>query len=208
MTSSNGNIFRVTGHLCGGIHRSPVNSSHKGQWRSALMFSLICAWINGWIKNGEAGDLRRHRVHYNVAVMSYNWVAPDSKVHGANMGPTWVLSAPGGPHVGLINFAIWGIIAWPSRTRYWIQGCCDPNRTGNVQQGSYIGCLSLVFGGNWVCYNNTTLYMMQIYEGLVDYWPGYVLYYGRFESRISGVALNERKVVSTSQLQIWSLPFL
>ena len=33
---------------------------------------------------------------------------PDSKVHGANMGPTWVLPAPGGPHVGPINFAICG----------------------------------------------------------------------------------------------------
>ena len=32
---------------------------------------------------------------------------PDSKFHGANMGPTWVLSAPGGPHVGLMNLAIW-----------------------------------------------------------------------------------------------------
>ena len=32
---------------------------------------------------------------------------PDSKVHGANMGPTWVLSAPGEPHVGLMNLAIW-----------------------------------------------------------------------------------------------------
>ena len=30
-----------------GIHRSPVNSPHKGQWRGALMFSLICARING-----------------------------------------------------------------------------------------------------------------------------------------------------------------
>ena len=29
-----------------GIHRSPVNSPHKGQWRGALMFSLICVWIN------------------------------------------------------------------------------------------------------------------------------------------------------------------
>ena len=38
-------------------------------------------------KNGDAGDLRRHRAHYDVAVISYNWVAPDSKVHGANMGP-------------------------------------------------------------------------------------------------------------------------
>ena len=33
-----------------GINRSPVNSHHKGQWRGGLMFSLICAWINGWIK--------------------------------------------------------------------------------------------------------------------------------------------------------------
>ena len=31
---------------------------------------------------------------------------PDSKVHGANMGPTWVLSAPGGPHVGPMNLAV------------------------------------------------------------------------------------------------------
>ena len=31
---------------------------------------------------------------------------PDSEAHGANMGPTWVLSAPGGPHVGLMNLAI------------------------------------------------------------------------------------------------------
>ena len=30
-----------------GMHRSPVKSPHKGQWRGALMFSLICAWING-----------------------------------------------------------------------------------------------------------------------------------------------------------------
>ena len=42
-----------------GIHRSPVNSPHKGQWRGALMFSLICTWLNGWINIGEAGDLRR-----------------------------------------------------------------------------------------------------------------------------------------------------
>ena len=60
--------YRVTGHVRG-IHRSLVNSPHKGQWRGALMFSLICAWINGWINNREAGDLRRHRDHYNVTVM-------------------------------------------------------------------------------------------------------------------------------------------
>ena len=52
-----------------GIHRSPVNSPHKSQWRGALMFSLICAWINGWVNNCEAADLRRHRTHYDVTVM-------------------------------------------------------------------------------------------------------------------------------------------
>ena len=52
-----------------GIHRSPVNSPHKGQWRGALMFSLTCAWMNGWVNNHEAGDLRRHRAHYDVREM-------------------------------------------------------------------------------------------------------------------------------------------
>ena len=39
-----------------GIHRSPVNSPHKGQWHGALIFSLICAWTNGWVNNRDAGD--------------------------------------------------------------------------------------------------------------------------------------------------------
>ena len=56
-----------------GIHRSPVNSPHKGQWRGALMFSMICARINGWLNNGKAVDLRRHRVHYDVIVMNLVW---------------------------------------------------------------------------------------------------------------------------------------
>ena len=55
-----------------GIHRSPVNSPHKGQWRGALMFSLICARINGWVNNREAGDLRRHQAHCDVIVMMMN----------------------------------------------------------------------------------------------------------------------------------------
>ena len=55
-----------------GIHRSPVNSPHKGQWRGALMFSLICVWINGWVNNREAGDFSRRRAHYDVTVVCYN----------------------------------------------------------------------------------------------------------------------------------------
>ena len=52
-----------------GIQRSPVNSPHKVQWRGALMFPLICAWINVSANNREAGDLRRYRAHYDVIVM-------------------------------------------------------------------------------------------------------------------------------------------
>ena len=85
-----------------GIHRSQVKSPHKGQWRRALMFSLICIWINVWVNNSphkgqrrgalmfslicvwinvwvnnhEAGDLRRYRTHYDVIVMLAfkNWI--------------------------------------------------------------------------------------------------------------------------------------
>ena len=52
-----------------GIHRSPVNSPRKDQWHGALMFSLICVWINGWVNNREAGDLKRYRTHYDVTVI-------------------------------------------------------------------------------------------------------------------------------------------
>ena len=54
-----------------GIHRSPVNSPHKCQWRGALVFSLILAWINSWVNNRDAGDLRRYCAHCDVNVMEY-----------------------------------------------------------------------------------------------------------------------------------------
>ena len=60
--------------LCAGNSPVPVNSPHKGQWHGALMFSLICAWISGWVNNREAGDLRRQRAHYGVIVMTWEWI--------------------------------------------------------------------------------------------------------------------------------------
>ena len=61
------------------IHRSPVNSQRKGQWRGALMSSLICVWINSWINNREAGDLRCYRTHYDVTVMLSIYGVPRSQ---------------------------------------------------------------------------------------------------------------------------------
>ena len=63
--------------ICAGNSPVPVNSPHKGQWRGALMFTLICARINDWVKNPEAGDLRRHLDHYDVSVM--NLTMPSAK---------------------------------------------------------------------------------------------------------------------------------
>ena len=53
--------------LCAG--EFPANSPHKCQWRGALVFSLICAWINAWINNRKTGDLRRHHARDDVIVM-------------------------------------------------------------------------------------------------------------------------------------------
>ena len=65
MTSSNGNIFRVTGPLCREFTGDRWIPRTKASG-AALMFSFICAWKNGSVNNREAGDLRRHRAHYDV----------------------------------------------------------------------------------------------------------------------------------------------
>ena len=69
MTSSNENIFRVTGPLCGKFtgHRwiPLTKASDAGLW----CFLWSATWINGWVNNREAGDLSRHRAHYDVTVM-------------------------------------------------------------------------------------------------------------------------------------------
>ena len=71
-----------------GIHWSPVNSPHKGQWRGALMFSLICAWIHGWVNHREAGDLRRHHAHYGVTVLS--WRGRSASIRKERKAWSWV----------------------------------------------------------------------------------------------------------------------
>ena len=53
-----------------GIHQSPVNSSHKGQWHGTLIFFVICARKNCRVNNHEAGYLRHYCTHYDVIVMT------------------------------------------------------------------------------------------------------------------------------------------
>ena len=56
----------------------------------------------------------------SLAAFAHLGILPDSKVHGAKMGPTWVLSAPGGPHVGPMNLAIWAVTDMDWRKLYWV----------------------------------------------------------------------------------------
>ena len=79
MTSSNGNIFRITGHLC---RNSTVTGEFPAQRPVTRSFdvSLIYAWLN----NREAGYLRRHRAHYNVTVMPHNKVWTVCRMHLKN----------------------------------------------------------------------------------------------------------------------------
>ena len=98
-----------------GIHRPPVNSSHKGQWCRALMFSLICVWIN----NREAGDLRRHRGHYDVTVMIQTLSAPWALCEGnhpfvSGIHPTGVWFSHKGTVIRGSGVSLWlgRIICW------------------------------------------------------------------------------------------------
>ena len=78
MTSSNGNIFRVTGHLCGEFTGPRWIPHTKANDAELWCLLLICVWINGCVNNREAGDLRRYCVPYGVTVME-NLVSETSR---------------------------------------------------------------------------------------------------------------------------------
>ena len=70
VTSSNGNIFRVTGHLCGeftGHQWIPRTKANDVE----LWSFFVYAWIKGWVNNREAGNLRHQRAYYDVTVMGF-----------------------------------------------------------------------------------------------------------------------------------------
>ena len=77
MTSSNGNIFRVTGHLCGKFsgHRWIPRTKNSD---AELWYFLWSACINDWVNNSETGDLRRHCANYDVTVMGM-WLLHGTK---------------------------------------------------------------------------------------------------------------------------------
>ena len=92
MTSSNGNIFRVTGPLCGNHRWIPRAKADAELW-----CFLWSAWMNDWVNNREAGDLSRHRANYDVTVMVnisgiriFWWAKTYSKSYTCGVGIWWV----------------------------------------------------------------------------------------------------------------------
>ena len=79
MTSSNGNIFCITGPSCGEFTGHRWIPLTKASDVELWFFSLICVWINSWVNNHKAGDLRCHHAHYDVTVMHKIALVPMSK---------------------------------------------------------------------------------------------------------------------------------
>ena len=99
--------------LCEGNPLSPVDSPHNGQWRGALMFSLMWARANVWANNRDAGDLRRNCAHHDVIVMI--WQKHNSRVR------TKMLTNSAQRHLLVIK--------WKHFPRYWpfVQGNSSVN---------------------------------------------------------------------------------
>ena len=109
-----------------GIHRSPVNSPHKGQWRRALMSSLICVWINGCVNNREAGDLRRHRAHYDVIVI-FDVLKTNEDKSVLTVGISIRISLIFVPNAPVDNkLALVQVMPWPNRRQAIIWTNADP----------------------------------------------------------------------------------
>ena len=89
--------------ICAGNSPAPVNFPHKGQWHGALMFSLICVWINDRVNNREAGDLRRYHSHYDVIVMYWKYSRMTRSVPLLHM--TWLLTSP-------VHQQSWYLLTW------------------------------------------------------------------------------------------------
>ena len=89
MTSSNGNIFPVTDPLCGEFTGHRLIPLTKASDEELWCFLWSAPWINGWVNNPEAGDLRRHYAHYDVIVMD----GPRQGQLSKALLPSWVALA-------------------------------------------------------------------------------------------------------------------
>ena len=88
------------------------NSTNRHQWNYSWNSNIHLKKMHLLMWCAKCG------ISKNITVI----YSPDSEIHGANMGPTWVLSAPDRPHVGAMNLAI-RVIEW----MYELPWPCEPN---------------------------------------------------------------------------------
>ena len=90
MTSSNGNIFRVTGPLRGeftGTRWIPRTKASDAELWWVFYLCLNKRWVN----NGEAGDLRRYLAHYEVTVMLRPQITRNHVIYYVRFAFLWSL---------------------------------------------------------------------------------------------------------------------
>ena len=103
-----------------------IFSSASNFWRWYLFLRNDIQWeIDHWNQH-RYGDKMRCNCSY-----------PDSKINGANMGQTWVLSAPDGRHVGPMNLAI-GVVPWRQLNTQVANICIRQNVITFKQYTNYI----------------------------------------------------------------------
>ena len=142
------------------INRSPVNSPHKGQWRGALIFPLTRVWMNGWVNNREASDLRRYHAHHDVTEWCKDPLVVGRPQHNVSVTQFSVLFCFSQDK--LVNKQLcgwWNEVPWRLRdvalTKLWIW--LHTNRHQNVLRNS--ATTNLLDSSS--CISNTIIFMRQ-----------------------------------------------
>ena len=106
------------------VYLTVYSGADKGKYQSSASLAFVRE-IHRWpVNSPHKGPVTRKMFPFDDVIMLMKLVCgnnPDSKVHGANTGPTWVLSAPDGPHVGPMNLAIRENVRmnWMKRRMNW-----------------------------------------------------------------------------------------
>ena len=178
MTSSNGIIFCVTGHLCGeftGPRRIPP---YKGQWRGALMLSLICTWTNDWVNYWDAGDLQCHRTHYDITVMFFFSIVGVAVHSPCEVGLNWQSNTVE-CHYNMVQYCKI-LHKWLQELRKNINQILDPQKHFIPRpNGGVMGCLLWIFVKNQPRYNGTALYIAPVLINVLNCIP-YLLCFNNY----------------------------
>ena len=144
--------------LC--VGNAPVNSPHKDQWRGALMFCLICAWRNG-VNNREAGDLRRHRDHYDVTLMILELVyiylhACMYRVRACGLKAANKKSDSKSEHIIGLYSLDQLLVSFPLFSDLWLVGkfqliCIQTPNWTDLKFGGWIHCVHGPYNGLHIC---------------------------------------------------------